>query len=43
MMGLLLIGARMRPLPAALYTAATMLFLEWLGGLLCLRWPAGIV
>ncbi|MGQ0549788.1 MAG: tripartite tricarboxylate transporter permease, partial [Armatimonadota bacterium] len=43
MMGLLLIGAKMRPLPAALYTAGTMLFIEWFGGLLGLRWPAGIV
>ncbi len=43
MMGLLLIGARMRPLPATLYTAATMVFLEWFGGLLGLRWPAGIL
>ncbi len=43
MMGLLLIGARMRPLPAILYTAATMLFIEWFGRLLGLRWPAGIL
>ncbi|MGH2404053.1 MAG: tripartite tricarboxylate transporter permease, partial [bacterium] len=43
MLGLLLVGARMRPLPAVLYTAATMVFIEWFGGLLGLRWPAGIV
>ena len=43
MMGLLLVGARMRPLPAVLYTVGTMLFIEWFGGLLGLRWPAGII
>jgi len=43
MLALLLIAARMRPLPAVLYTVATMLFIEWFGGLLGLRWPAGVL
>lgn len=43
MLALLLRAARMRPLPAALYTAGTMLFIEWFGGLLGLRWPVGII
>jgi len=39
----MLLVARMRPLSAVLYTAGTMIFIEWFGNLLGLRWPDGIV
>ncbi|MDR7542831.1 MAG: tripartite tricarboxylate transporter permease [Armatimonadota bacterium] len=35
--------ARMRPLPAMLFTAAVMLFVAGLGNLLGVRWPSGLL
>jgi hypothetical protein len=35
--------ARMRPLPAVLFTAAVMIFVTGLGYLLGVRWPAGLL